>query len=80
VPKPAPDTYDRFIARHNVTPGNAVLFEDTAANLKPAAAMGLTTVLIVPGEDGVANDAGADHIDHVTDDLAGWLTAQGTGN
>ncbi len=80
VPKPAPDTYDRFIARHNVTPGNAVLFEDTAANLKPAAAMGMTTVLIVPGEDGVANDTVADHIDHVTDDLAGWLTAQGTGD
>ena len=73
LPKPAPETYHRFISRHRIAPQSAVLFEDTAANLKPAAALGMTTVLVGAGEDGVDNDAGVDHIHHVTDDLAGWL-------
>ena len=76
VPKPAPETYDRFIARHRVPPESAVLIEDTSANLKPAAALGMTTLLISPGEDGVHNDARADHVHHVTDDLARWLMDQ----
>ena len=73
VPKPEPATYDRFVARHRVTPQRSVLFEDTAANLKPAAALGMTTVLVTPGEDGVVNDGSGDHIHHVTGDLALWL-------
>ncbi len=77
VPKPAPEIYDLFIARHRVRPERAVLFEDTAANLAPAAALGMTTVLVTPGEDGVVNDAEAAHVHHVTDDLAAWLQAAG---
>ncbi len=73
VPKPAPETYDRFMSRHRIAPENAVLFEDSSANLKPAAALGMTTVLVGSCEAGVGVEAGADHIDHVTDDLAGWL-------
>jgi putative hydrolase of the HAD superfamily len=73
VPKPEPETYDRFVANHAVTPHRSVLFEDTAANLKPAAALGMTTVLVKPGEEGVDNDVHGAHIHHVTSDLAGWL-------
>jgi putative hydrolase of the HAD superfamily len=73
VPKPEPETYDRFVARHGIAPEQSVLFEDTAANLKPAAALGMTTVLVTPGEEGVINNENGDHIHHVTDDLAGWL-------
>ncbi|MDX1484692.1 MAG: pyrimidine 5'-nucleotidase [Alphaproteobacteria bacterium] len=75
LPKPEPETYDLFLSRHRVTPERSVLFEDTAANLKPAADRGMTTVLVTPGEDGVSNDQAADHVHHVTDDLAGWLEA-----
>ncbi len=80
VPKPEPETYDRLIARHGIAPERSVLFEDSAANLKPAAALGMTTVLVTPGEEGVVNDASGDHVHHVTDDLAGWLenAARGT--
>ncbi|MDH3240949.1 MAG: pyrimidine 5'-nucleotidase [Alphaproteobacteria bacterium] len=74
VPKPDPGIYGAFVERHKVRPERAVLFEDTAANLAPAAALGMTTVLVRPGEDGVVNDPGAPHIHHVTDDLAAWLT------
>lgn len=73
VPKPEPETYDRFITAHAIAPARAVLFEDTAANLAPAHARGMATVLVVPGEDGVANDAAADHVHHVADDLAAFL-------
>ena len=75
VPKPEPETYDRFIAAHAIAPGRAVLFEDTAANLAPAHARGMATVLVTPGEDGVTNDAAAPHVHHVADDLAAFLAA-----
>ncbi len=75
VPKPEPETYDRFIAAHTVVPARAVLFEDTAANLAPAHTRGMVTVLVTPGEEGVVNDAGADHVQHVADDLAAFLDA-----
>jgi putative hydrolase of the HAD superfamily len=74
VPKPDPGVYDVFIRRHEVRPDRAILFEDTAANLAPAAALGMTTVLVRPGEDGAVNNPDAPHIHHVTDDLAAWLT------
>ncbi len=73
LPKPEPETYDRFLACHRITPGRSVLFEDSVANLKPAAALGMTTVLVTPGEEGVVNHGHLDHVHHVTDDLAGWL-------
>ncbi len=73
VPKPEAEVYDRFVAAHGIPPRRAVLFEDTAANLAPAAALGMTCVLVTPGEDGVANDPHGPHVHHVTDDLAGFL-------
>jgi putative hydrolase of the HAD superfamily len=73
VPKPEPETYDRFIATHAIAPQRAVLFEDTAANLAPAHARGMATVLVTPGEDGVVNDAAAPHVHHVAEDLAAFL-------
>jgi putative hydrolase of the HAD superfamily len=73
IPKPAPEIYDQFIKAHGITPERTILFEDTAANLAPAAARGMTTVLVRPGEAGVENDADADYIHYVTDNLAGWL-------
>lgn len=77
VPKPDPGIYELFVARHGIRPDRAVLFEDTAANLAPAAALGMTTVLVTPGEEGVSNDEDAGHVHHVTDDLAAWLEAAG---
>ncbi|MQA67442.1 MAG: pyrimidine 5'-nucleotidase [Alphaproteobacteria bacterium] len=73
VPKPEEETYDRFIAAHGIVPAGTVLFEDTAANLAPAHARGMATVLIRPGEDGVDNDDAAPHVHHVADDLAAFL-------
>ena len=81
-PKPSPKTYERFLTRHDVDPGKAAMFEDLARNLEAPHALGMTTVLVVPeGQREVFRQdwelAGRDapHVDHVTDDLAGFLEA-----
>ena len=79
-PKPRPAVYHRFLARHNVDPRKAAIFEDLARNLEVPHALGMTTVLVVPeGTRNVFREewelAGRDaqHVDHVTDDLTGFL-------
>jgi putative hydrolase of the HAD superfamily len=79
-PKPFPQTYDRFLARHGVDPAKAAMFEDLARNLEVPHALGMTTVLIVPDrtrevfrEGWELEGRDATHVDHVTDDLVGFL-------
>jgi putative hydrolase of the HAD superfamily len=79
-PKPNAAVYERFLARHRVDPRKAVLFEDLARNLEVPHALGMTTVLVVPQgarvvlrEDWELIGRDAPHVDHVTDDLAGFL-------
>jgi putative hydrolase of the HAD superfamily len=47
-PKPRPQVYDRFLARHSVDPTKPAIFEDLARNLEVPHALGMTTVLVVP--------------------------------
>ena len=49
-PKPSTQTYDRFLTRHAVDPEKAAMFEDLARNLEAPHALGMTTVLVVPGD------------------------------
>jgi putative hydrolase of the HAD superfamily len=79
-PKPLAQTYDRFLARHGVDPTRAAMFEDLARNLEAPHALGMTTVLVVPEgtrevfrEDWELAGREAPHVDHVTDDLVGFL-------
>ena len=79
-PKPSPRTYERFLALHHVDPTRAAMFEDLARNLAVPHALGMTTVLVVPeGTREVFREGweleGRDdpHVDHVTDDIAGFL-------
>ncbi len=83
-PKPRPQAYQRFLLRHSVDPQRAAIFEDLARNLEVPHALGMTTVLVVPQGGGVVlreewELAGRDapHVDHVTDDLAGFLRRVG---
>jgi putative hydrolase of the HAD superfamily len=48
IPKPHPQTFARMIAAHDVTPASTAFFEDSARNLVPAFALGMTTVLVGP--------------------------------
>ncbi len=73
-PKPEPDCYHRLIAEHGIDPTRAVLVEDIARNLAPAAALGMTTVW-VPNEADWSHDGAKDgHVHHVAEDLAAWLS------
>ncbi|QIG96760.1 pyrimidine 5'-nucleotidase [Bradyrhizobium sp. 6(2017)] len=79
-PKPAPQTYQKFLRLHDVDPAKATMFEDLARNLVVPHELGMTTVLVVPdGSQEVVRETwelegrDAAHVDHVTDDLTGFL-------
>ncbi len=77
IPKPEPDIYDQLVGRFQINPRGAVMVEDIARNLAPAAALGMATVWIRPvTECDICKEApeGA-HVDFETDDLAAWLQA-----
>jgi putative hydrolase of the HAD superfamily len=83
-PKPAPQTYRKFLDLHGVDPGTSAMFEDLARNLVVPHALGMTTVLVVPDgtgevvrEDWELEGRDAAHVDHVTDDLTGFLERLG---
>jgi putative hydrolase of the HAD superfamily len=79
-PKPAPQTYQKFLTLHAVDPTKAAMFEDLSRNLVVPHQLGMTTVLVVPDgskqvvrEDWELEGREAAHVDHVTDDLTGFL-------
>ena len=83
-PKPAPQTYQKFLRDHGVNPGTSAMFEDLARNLVVPHQLGMTTVLVVPDgskevvrEDWELEGRDAAHVDHVTDDLTGFLEKVG---
>lgn len=83
--KPKPDQYafDKFSNEFDVAPDQAFFFEDLSRNLKPAHAMGFTTVLVRSDKDWShepeqARPAGPKDpmpafVDHTTDNLTGFL-------
>lgn len=73
IPKPAIDSYRRLCALHNVDPTRAAMVEDISRNLEPAAELGMTTVWIRTDTHWAKDVSETDHIDHITDDLTGWL-------
>ena len=79
-PKPARNTYEKFLKRHDIDPSKAAMFEDLARNLEAPHALGMTTTLVVPErqrevfrEEWELTGRDAPHVDHVTDDLTGFL-------
>ena len=86
-PKPAPQTYQKFLALHGVAPKSSAMFEDLARNLVVPHELGMTTVLVVPDgskavvrEDWELEGRDAEYVDHVTDDLTGFLERLGAGS
>ncbi len=74
VPKPAVAAYEGLIAAHGVDPAESLFVEDMARNLKPAKAMGMTTVWVDNGSEQAADDDRS-FIDFTTRDIAHWLHA-----
>ena len=75
LPKPAPSAYTKIVARYGLEPANAVMVEDMARNLEPAAAMGMATVWIRGDLAWAVPAPEADYIHHEIDDLVAWLDA-----
>lgn len=74
LPKPQETPYRRLLDAHAVDPRSAVMVEDMARNLVPAAALGMTTVWIPTHEAWSAPDDGDGHIHHIAPDLTAFLT------
>ena len=69
APKPKPEAFARLMAAHPLEPSATAFFDDSERNLAPAAALGMTTVLV--GGGGSPGPAAR----YATDDLAGFLAA-----
>lgn len=78
-PKPQPAPYARLCARHDIAPQTALFAEDMARNLRPAKAMGMTTLWLDNGAESGNRDMDPAAIDHISDDLAGWLFSHAHG-
>ena len=74
-PKPALPGYRLLLKRHSVRPETALMVEDMARNLAPAAELGMTTAWLRTGVDWAAADSDRDYIHHIVEDLAGFLAA-----
>jgi putative hydrolase of the HAD superfamily len=72
-PKPGLTGYRELLRRHEVTPGTALMVEDIARNLIPAAALGMTTAWVCTAADWAAAGSNDDHIHHVIEDLGDFL-------
>ncbi len=73
-PKPALAGYHELLRRHEVSPHTAIMIEDMAKNLVPAAALGMTTAWVRGTIDWAAAGSEGGHIHYVVDDLGGFLT------
>lgn len=75
IPKPRPGAYRALIERCDVAAAKAALFDDSARNLVPAHALGMTTIWFNNGlgQSHWTIDDAESHIDHQTSDLVSFL-------
>ena len=71
IPKPRPETFQKMLGLHAVDPARAAFFEDSERNLKPAAEIGMTTILVGPH----ALESQADFVHHRTAHLGPFLSS-----
>lgn len=74
-PKPGLAGYRELLRRHDVDPASALMVEDIAKNLVPAAALGMTTAWMRGALDWAAAGAEGGHIHYVVDNLGRFLAA-----
>jgi len=72
-PKPHVASYASMTRALNVDPATALFVEDMARNLKPAKAIGMTTVWVNNGSEQATRDADRSFIDYEISDVGQWL-------
>jgi putative hydrolase of the HAD superfamily len=74
IPKPASASYDRLCTELHIDPTRALFVEDSAHNLSPAKALGMTTIWV--NHDIEADSSETEpFIDHQITDVSGWLSS-----
>jgi putative hydrolase of the HAD superfamily len=73
-PKPDQHGYRKLLDQHGIEPARAAMFEDMARNLKPAKALGMTTIWIDNGSERGSHDFHPDFVDFTIGDVGEWLT------
>ncbi len=71
-PKPDPVSYTALCSELNIEAPKALFIEDSAHNLVPAKAMGMTTIWVNHGDE-ADSSAAESHIDHSIGDVSLWL-------
>ena len=72
-PKPDPHGYELLCERFGIEPERALLVDDMAQNLKPAKALGMTTVWVDNGSERGSHGADESFIDYAIGDVGDWL-------
>ena len=72
-PKPDAAAYQSMCRALDVTPETALFVEDMARNLKPAKALGMTTVWVNNGSEKGDHQHHPDYIDYEIADVGAWL-------
>ena len=75
IPKPEQHAFDQFMKKTGIEPVGAVMIEDMARNLKPAAALGMRTVWLDSDIEWAVRGADSDYVHYHADDLKGFLAA-----
>jgi putative hydrolase of the HAD superfamily len=73
-PKPDPASYRAFCDQLNVAPTRALFAEDSAHNLAPAKALGMTTIWVKHAGEADSGEWRKD-VDHEITDLTEWLSS-----
>ena len=78
-PKPVKKSYQTLIEKYNINPKSAIMIEDLAINLQPAALMGITTVWINHLEEvppiWTTPSIGSDYVNYEINNLNNWLNS-----
>jgi len=72
-PKPQPAAYAAMLAALDFEPTTALFVEDMARNLRPAKALGMTTVWVNNGSERGGHEASREYIDYEIADVGEWL-------
>jgi putative hydrolase of the HAD superfamily len=73
APKPDPASYAAMCAQLGVAPESALFVEDMARNLRPAKALGMTTVWVDNGSESGGLGADESFIDYRIAEVGSWL-------
>lgn len=73
LPKPNAEPYQKMIREHAIHANSAAMFEDSSANLKPAADLGMTTIWVKHPTPVHIDTGNHDHCQHLTENLTMWL-------